>query len=101
MYRSTSAFSFFLLLDVAQSLGIGLASVFASAAVDALVGHDADFLIADLAFLDGAGGAFVDALLAEVAQIGVDSIHSTGTSSKKFLARNIVSHLSKNAIVNS
>lgn len=63
------------LLHEAQSLGIGLASVLASAAVDALGSHDADVLAVDVAFNDSAGGAFFDALLAEGAQFSIDCIH--------------------------
>ena len=89
------------LVLVAQSLGIGLASVFAAAAVDALRGHNADFLIAVLALNNSAGGTFFHALFAEGAQFGINSIHSSGTSNKFFLAGNIVPHLLKNAIQKS
>ena len=85
------------LLDKAQSLGIGLASIFASAAVDALVGHDADVLTVDNALLDGFGGAFFDALLAEGAQFGIDSIHNW-VPPVKFLGSIIVPQFQKNAI---
>ena len=64
------------LVLVTQSLGLGLASVLAAAAVDALRGHNAHVLVASLAFDNGAGGTFLHTLLAEGAQIGVDSIHS-------------------------
>ena len=59
------------LVLVTQSLGLGLASVLAAAAVDALRGHNAHVLVASLAFDNGAGGTFFHTLLAEGAQIGL------------------------------
>ena len=63
-------------LGKTKSLGLGLASVFAAAAVDALGSDLADVLVAFLGLDDGAGGTFVDALLAEGAQFRIDNIHS-------------------------
>jgi hypothetical protein len=91
------------LLLVRQSLGIGLASVLASTAVDAVsLRDDADVLAADVAFLDGARGTFFDALLAEGASFGVDSIsHGKVPPNQIFLANDIISHLPENAIQKS
>ena len=85
------------LLDKTQGLGVGLADVLAGAAVDALIGHDADVLTIDVAFLDGLGGTFFDALLAEGAEFGIDSIHSW-VPPVKFLGSIIVPQFFKNAI---